>query len=62
MKKCNYESHDEELELPVFEFSTLVKATDNFAMKNKLGEGGFGLVYKVTNLIPEQFINVMTCN
>ncbi|KAL3503539.1 hypothetical protein ACH5RR_037988 [Cinchona calisaya] len=46
MKNGNYESHDEELELPVFEFSTLMKATNNFAITNKLGEGGFGIVYK----------------
>ena len=27
--------------------STIVKATDNFSISNKLGEGGFGPVYKV---------------
>ncbi|XP_076902541.1 G-type lectin S-receptor-like serine/threonine-protein kinase B120 [Bidens hawaiensis] len=37
---------DEDLELPLFGFSTLVKATNNFSMNNKLGEGGFGPVYK----------------
>ncbi|KAL3503538.1 hypothetical protein ACH5RR_037987 [Cinchona calisaya] len=46
MKNCNYETQDEELKLPVFKFSTLMKATENFAITNKLGEGGFGIVYK----------------
>ncbi|XP_018505725.2 G-type lectin S-receptor-like serine/threonine-protein kinase At1g11410 isoform X3 [Pyrus x bretschneideri] len=33
-------------ELPFFELSTIVKATNNFASNNKLGRGGFGSVYK----------------
>ncbi|KAI7732788.1 hypothetical protein M8C21_024408 [Ambrosia artemisiifolia] len=37
---------DEQLELPVFGLSTVLKATNNFSMNNKLGEGGFGPVYK----------------
>ncbi|XP_022848661.1 G-type lectin S-receptor-like serine/threonine-protein kinase At4g27290 [Olea europaea var. sylvestris] len=40
------ELHNEELELPSFDFSTISKATNNFAIDNKLGEGGFGPVYK----------------
>jgi hypothetical protein len=32
----------------VFEMKTLVAATQNFHGNNTLGEGGFGLVYKVT--------------
>ena len=30
-----------------FDLSTLEAATDNFSADNKLGEGGFGEVYKV---------------
>lgn len=30
-----------------FSFETLVSATKNFNASNKLGEGGFGPVYKV---------------
>ncbi|KAJ0869926.1 putative protein kinase RLK-Pelle-DLSV family [Helianthus annuus] len=37
---------DEDLELPLFGMFTLLKATNNFSMYNKLGEGGFGPVYK----------------
>ncbi|MCL7047974.1 hypothetical protein MKW94_012393, partial [Papaver nudicaule] len=29
-----------------FKFSTISAATDNFSEANKLGEGGFGSVYK----------------
>ncbi|XP_019169079.1 PREDICTED: receptor-like serine/threonine-protein kinase SD1-8 [Ipomoea nil] len=36
----------DEFELPVFDLSTIVMATDNFANANKLGQGGFGSVYK----------------
>ncbi|KAI3809980.1 hypothetical protein L1987_19585 [Smallanthus sonchifolius] len=39
-------SGDEDLELPVFGLSTIHKATNNFSINNKLGEGGFGPVYK----------------
>jgi hypothetical protein len=34
-------------ELPVFNFHLIEAATENFATRNKLGEGGFGPVYKV---------------
>ncbi|KAK0579549.1 hypothetical protein LWI29_027784 [Acer saccharum] len=33
-------------DLPLFDFSTIAAATNNFSIKNKLGEGGFGSVYK----------------
>ena len=44
----NNEGQKEDLELPFFELSTIVCATNNFSFKNKLGEGGFGSVYKVS--------------
>lgn len=34
-------------QLPVFSFNDIEIATKDFANMNKLGEGGFGLVYKV---------------
>ncbi|KAK8648515.1 hypothetical protein V6N13_129265 [Hibiscus sabdariffa] len=37
---------NEDMELAVFEFGTIAQATDSFSFRNKLGEGGFGLVYK----------------
>ncbi|KAI3710379.1 hypothetical protein L2E82_40159 [Cichorium intybus] len=36
----------EDLDLPLFDFITLVMATNNFSDANKLGQGGFGCVYK----------------
>ncbi|GJU14067.1 G-type lectin S-receptor-like serine/threonine-protein kinase [Tanacetum coccineum] len=39
-------SHREAMELPLFRFSTVAKATNIFSPENKLGEGGFGPVYK----------------
>ena len=42
------ESQKEAMELPLFSFSTIAKATANFSPDNKLGEGGFGVVYKVS--------------
>ncbi|XP_026409992.1 G-type lectin S-receptor-like serine/threonine-protein kinase At1g11330 [Papaver somniferum] len=33
-------------ELQIFNFACLSNATNNFSLKNKLGEGGFGPVYK----------------
>ena len=43
----NNEDKKEDMELPIFDLITISNATDNFANNNKLGEGGFGSVYKV---------------
>ena len=43
----NNEGQNEDLELPFLDLSTIARATDNFEINNKLGEGGFGPVYKV---------------
>lgn len=40
--------HDSSLN---FKYATLEKATGSFDNANKLGQGGFGTVYKVVNLI-----------
>ncbi|KAK3427067.1 hypothetical protein EUGRSUZ_F03371 [Eucalyptus grandis] len=42
----NSECQKEDLELPVFDLGTVAIATNNFSEENKLGEGGFGPVYK----------------
>jgi hypothetical protein len=50
-----YGAEEEEMrssEPLMYDLSTLRAATDNFSEENKLGEGGFGPVYKV-NLILE---------
>lgn len=41
------ENEGKDLELPLVEFEEIAKATNNFSLDNKLGEGGFGPVYKV---------------
>ncbi|GLU09078.1 hypothetical protein SLE2022_259540 [Rubroshorea leprosula] len=42
------ERQNEDLELPFFEFVVISKATNDFSSVRKLGEGGFGPVYKGT--------------
>ncbi|KAF7137636.1 hypothetical protein RHSIM_Rhsim07G0196300 [Rhododendron simsii] len=37
-------------DLPLFDLITIVAATDNFLLSNKLGQGGFGPVYKAWDL------------
>lgn len=44
-KMYNADDKDD-LELPLFDLDTIANATRNFAADNKLGEGGFGPVYK----------------
>lgn len=34
-------------DLQIFDLSTVIAATEDFSHANKLGEGGFGSVYKV---------------
>ncbi|GLU09074.1 hypothetical protein SLE2022_259500 [Rubroshorea leprosula] len=42
------ERQNEDMELPLFELDVISKATNEFSSHNKLGEGGFGPVYKGT--------------
>ncbi|KAJ8763606.1 hypothetical protein K2173_003078 [Erythroxylum novogranatense] len=53
----NSERRKEDMELPIFNMTTITDATDKFSIENKLGEGGFGPVYKGT-LIEGQEIAV----
>lgn len=36
------------MDLPLLEMSEISAATDDFSMKKKIGEGGFGPVYKAS--------------
>ena len=54
----NIDGQNEDLELPLFSLATIAMATNKFSSNNKLGEGGFGLVYKVT--LVDQFIPYST--
>ncbi|CDY62911.1 BnaC01g41140D [Brassica napus] len=40
------ENKTDDLELPLMDFEAVAIATDNFSNANKLGQGGFGIVYK----------------
>lgn len=46
--------------LPQFDLVMITKATNNFSLENKLGEGGFGSVYKVKLENTTQFLNIST--
>ena len=52
------EGRKEDAELPSFSLSEIAKATSNFSITNKLGEGGFGPVYKVTNIL-KQVVDIL---
>lgn len=52
-KKGNRESGN--VDVTFFELSTVLAATDNFSLNNKLGQGGFGPVYKVIFLASKKF-------
>ena len=53
------------LDLPLFDLGTVADATGSFSIENKLGEGGFGPVYKVGNrpsLAVYSFTNLAALN
>ena len=37
----------DDLDLPLLDFSAIMTATNDFSVTNKIGEGGFGFVYRV---------------
>ncbi|KAM4092612.1 hypothetical protein ACB094_06G053400 [Castanea mollissima] len=47
-KECDNVGGKEDIELPIFDLTAIANATDNFSRENKLGEGGFGSVFKGT--------------
>ena len=46
-RNLSEENAVEDLELPLMEFEAVLTATEHFSNCNKVGEGGFGAVYKV---------------
>ncbi|XP_029124552.1 G-type lectin S-receptor-like serine/threonine-protein kinase At4g27290, partial [Cajanus cajan] len=44
--KDNIERQLEDLDVPLFDLLTITNATNNFSLNNKIGQGGFGRVYK----------------
>jgi hypothetical protein len=49
--------HGDELELPTYGYEIIAAATEGFSTRNKLGEGGFGPVYKVPSSIITRALN-----
>jgi serine/threonine protein kinase len=49
-KDCDNDGGKEDMELAIlFDLAVIANATDNFSINKKLGEGGFGPMYKVNN-------------
>ncbi|KAJ9553820.1 hypothetical protein OSB04_017865 [Centaurea solstitialis] len=46
IKDHHSSSKEEGIEVPLFSLAAISRATDKFSINNKLGEGGFGPVYK----------------
>ncbi|RXI09551.1 hypothetical protein DVH24_005504 [Malus domestica] len=44
--KNEVDEHRGDTDLPFFDLTTVVAATENFSSANKLGHGGFGTIYK----------------
>ena len=49
-RKTQEKGHSMSHDLKIFDFQTIVAATNNFSLINKLGEGGFGPVYRVIKI------------
>ncbi|KAL4642601.1 hypothetical protein ACB092_02G031500 [Castanea dentata] len=56
-KRANFRGQSEDVEVPFFTLATIVIATNNFSSNKKLGEGGFGLVYKKSGQGLSEFKN-----
>ncbi|XP_075671524.1 G-type lectin S-receptor-like serine/threonine-protein kinase At4g27290 isoform X2 [Castanea sativa] len=45
---------NEVMEMPLFDFASILRSTNNFSSTNKIGEGGFGPVYKGELLLGQE--------
>lgn len=45
---ANFGKDGDDMELPTLDLIKIVDATNSFSQNNKIGEGSFGPVYKVT--------------
>lgn len=43
----SHRNQNEDQASPIFDIDTILAATNNFSIENKIGEGGFGPVYRV---------------
>lgn len=53
---------NDDLELPLFDVNSVSAATNNFSDENKLGQGGFGCVYKVKLMLEITRILIESAN
>ncbi|KAL5165037.1 Receptor-like serine/threonine-protein kinase SD1-8 [Glycine soja] len=44
----------DDMDLPVFDLSTIATTTSNFTVKNKIGEDGFGPAYKAYEFVEDK--------
>lgn len=49
-KYSKQESQQDNSELPLFDLDTILTATGKFCSQNRIGQGGFGTVYRVNSL------------
>jgi hypothetical protein len=46
-----WQSAEKDVDLPLIDLVVILTGTDNFATHDKIGEGGFGSVYRVSRVI-----------
>ena len=54
-----FPEQDDPSELHFFDLDSILIATDNFSITNKLGQGGFGSVYKVIGFFIEEKLMIL---
>ncbi|PWA94115.1 GPCR kinase [Artemisia annua] len=52
-KEYSMEIHHDDTELTYISLTSIMKSTNDFSNDNKVGEGGFGLVYKMSKPVDE---------
>jgi hypothetical protein len=52
----NLNKREKDVELPLFSYESVSAATNHFLAVNKLGEGGYGPVYKVRYIFLMNFL------
>jgi hypothetical protein len=56
----NMKKKEKDFELPLFSYESVSTATSNFSAVNKLGEGGYGPVYKVCKIFQMNVLRILS--